>query len=102
MVTVGLYYEVRPGQEHVFEESVEQVMELLAKNPGHVSSHLYRDVKNPRSYAILSEWSSQSDFTAFVRSDIFHQVTRFGKAEVLEQRPRHKVYGAERELDGGS
>lgn len=99
MVTVGLYYEVRPGKEHVFEEAVDQVIDLLSKNSGHVKSFLYRDVKNPRSYAIISEWNSQTDFAHFIRSDIFHQVTEFGKAEVLEQRPRHKVYGAERELD---
>lgn len=100
MVTVGLYYEVRPGQEAVFEQTVDRVIELLAQNPGHVKSFLYRDVKNPRSYAIISEWSSQGDFTAFVHSDTFKQVTEFGKAEVLEQRPRHRVYGTERELTG--
>jgi heme-degrading monooxygenase HmoA len=98
VVTVGLYYQVRPGQEKVFEDTVDQVIELLSKNSGHVKSFLYRDVKDPRSYAIISEWNSQKDFTEFVRSDIFKQVTDFGKAELLEQRPRHKVYGAEREL----
>ena len=98
MVTVGLYYEVRPGKEQVFEESVDNVINLLSQNSGHVKSFLYRDVKNPRSYAIISEWKSQSDFTDFIRSDVFKQVTDFGKAEVLEQRPRHKVYGADRDL----
>lgn len=100
MVTVGLYYEVRPGKEQVFEDSVDRVIELLANNSGHVKSFLYRDVKNPRSYAIISEWNSPGDFTSFVRSDTFRQVTDFGKAEVLEQRPRHRVYGTERELGG--
>lgn len=100
MVTVGLYYQVLPGQEKVFEDTVDQVMDLLSKNEGHVKSFLYRDVKDPRSYAIISEWSSQADFTNFVRSDVFHTVTEFGKAEVLESRPRHKVYGTERELSG--
>ncbi len=98
MVTVGLYYLVRPGQETVFENQVEEVIALLAQNRGHVHSSLYRDVKNPRAYAIISEWNSQSDFTNFIRSDVFHQVTAFGKEHVLEQRPRHKVYGAEREV----
>jgi len=98
MVTVGLYYEVRPGKEQVFEESVDRVIDVLSKNPGHVKSFLYRDVKNPRSYAIISEWTLQKDFADFIHSDIFKQVTDFGKAEILEQRPRHKVYGTEREL----
>ncbi len=98
MVTVGLYYQVRPGMEKIFEATVDRVIELLLQNSGHVASHLYRDVKNPRSYAILSEWNSYRDFTDFVKSDIFRRVTDFGKAQVLEQRPRHKVYGSEREL----
>lgn len=101
MVTVGLYYEVRPGQEQVFEDSVDAVINLLSQNSGHVKSFLYRDVKNPRSYAIISEWKSQSAFTDFIRSDAFKEVTDFGKAEVLEQRPRHKVYGTDRDLDAG-
>ncbi len=99
MVTVGLYYNVRAGQEQVFEDTVDGVMNLLAQNTGHVASHLYRDVKNPRSYAIISEWSSNQAFTEFVRSEIFKRVTEFGKTEVLEKRPHHKVYGTERELN---
>jgi heme-degrading monooxygenase HmoA len=98
MVTVGLYYQVRPGQEQVFEGTVDQVVDVLSTQPGHVKSFLYRDVKNPRSYAIISEWDSQRDFTDFVKSDVFRQVTDFGKAQVLEQRPRHKVYGTDRDL----
>jgi heme-degrading monooxygenase HmoA len=99
VITIGLYYEVRPGKESVFERSVDQVMELLAADPGHVKSWLYRQVKHPRSYAILSEWKSQRDFAAFVQSRAFHEITAFGRAEVLEQSPRHKVYGIERDLD---
>lgn len=73
-------------------------MDLLSQNAGHVKSFLYRDVKNPRSYAIISEWKSRADFTRFLQSDMFKQVTSFGKDQILEQRPRHKIYGAESEL----
>jgi heme-degrading monooxygenase HmoA len=97
VVTVGLYYQVRPGKEDVFERTVDEVLELLEKNPGHIKSLLYRNVKDARSYAIISEWKSQSEFTNFVRSDLFKQVTDLGKAELLEQRPQHKVYSAERD-----
>jgi heme-degrading monooxygenase HmoA len=98
MVTVGLYYEVVPGKEAAFEEKVEQVMGVLGGNPGHLKSFLYRRVHEPNSYAIISEWSSQAEFTNFVRSEIFRQVTDWGKAEVLQGRPNHKVYGHERDL----
>jgi heme-degrading monooxygenase HmoA len=95
VVTVGLYYQVRPGKEQVFQDTVNEVIELLAQNPGHVQSLLYRAVKDPRSYAIISEWSSQKAFTDFIKSDTFRQVTEFGASELLEQRPRHKVYGGD-------
>ena len=98
VVTVGMYYEVRPGKEQVFEDTVDDVINLLSQNAGHGRSFLYRDVKNPRSYAIISEWNSRDDFTRFIHSDVFKQVTSFGKDQVWEQRPRHKVYGAESDL----
>lgn len=98
MVTVGMYYEVRPDKVQVFEDTVDDVIKLLSQNEGHAKSILYRDVKNPRSYAIISEWNSRDDFTRFIHSDVFKQVTSFGKDQVLEQRPRHKVYGVESEL----
>ncbi len=99
MVTVGLYYEVRPGKEKLFEAAVDQVIDLLGQNAGPVKSFLYRDVKNPHSYAIISEWNSRQAFTGFIKSETFKQVTTFGKDQLLEQNPRHKVYGTERDLD---
>jgi len=98
VVTIGLYYQVRPGKEQVFEQTADRVMELLAANPGHLKSFLYRDVKNPLSYAILSEWNSSGAFGAFLNSEAFKQIAEFGRSQVLQERPRHRVYGAEREL----
>jgi heme-degrading monooxygenase HmoA len=60
--------------------------------PGHVESQLYEDVGNTGSYLIQSQWKSQEDFNAFLRSDAFKQVTSWGRAEILRSRPRHKVY----------
>ncbi len=98
MITVGMYYEVKPGKEGEFEEKFEAVTNVLESQSGHVQSFLYQQVKKANSYAILSEWDSQDDFTSFIQSDIFKQVTDWGKAEILEVRPRHKVYGRERDL----
>lgn len=98
MITVGMYYEVIPGKESLFEEKFEAVMGVLEGQAGHVQSFLYNQVKRSNSYAILSEWETQDAFTAFIRSDIFKQVTDWGKAEILEERPRHKVYGRERDF----
>lgn len=98
MITVGMYYEVRAGKEQDFEEKFEAVMGVLDGHPGHTHSFLYHQVKKPSSYAILSEWDSKDAFTDFIQSDIFKQVTDWGKAEILKDRPRHKVYGRESDL----
>lgn len=93
MITVGLYYDVKPGKEKIFEEKFEAVLEVLASQSGHKVSHLYHQVKLPHSYAILSEWENQEDFVSFIRSDLFKQVTNWGLDGILEKRPSHKVYG---------
>ena len=98
MITVGLYYDVKPGKEKIFEEKFEEVLTVLDSQSGHKASFLYHQVKRPSSYAILSEWDQQEDFLSFIKSDIFRQVTDWGREEILESRPSHKVYGRERDL----
>ena len=98
MVTVGMYYDVVSGKESVFESKFEEVVRVMDGQPGHVRSRLYRAVQQPRSYAIISEWASDDAFTTFIRSETFREVTSWGKAGILEGRPRHKVYGREGEI----
>jgi heme-degrading monooxygenase HmoA len=98
MITVGLYYDVTPGNEKLFEEKFEEVLNALEGQPGHKVSYLYQQVKRPHSYAILSEWEQQKDFTSFIKSDLFRQVTNWGLDGILENRPSHKVYGQNRDL----
>ena len=99
MITVGMYYEVIPGKESEFEEKFEAVAGALDGSPGHTQSLLYQQVKNHSSYTILSEWDSEDAFKAFIQSDAFKGVTDWGKAEILQGRPRHKIYGREKDLD---
>ena len=89
MITVGMYYEVIEGKESDFEEKFEAVANALDGSPGHVQSLLYQQVKKPNSYTIFSEWDSR---------DAFKDVTDWGKAEILQERPRHKVYGHEGDI----
>ncbi|MFC1492092.1 antibiotic biosynthesis monooxygenase family protein, partial [Nitrospinota bacterium] len=95
MITVGMYYEVLSGKESEFEEKFEAVAGALEGSSGHVQSLLYHQVNKPNSYAILSEWDSEDAFKAFIQSQAFKDVTNWGKAEILEGRPRHKIYGRE-------
>lgn len=99
MITVGMYYEVIPGKETEFEEKFEAVAVALEGQPGHVQSLLYHQVKKHSSYTILSEWDTQDAFTVFIKSDGFKAVTDWGKAEILQGRPRHKIYGRESDMD---
>ena len=92
MITVGMNYQVIEGKQADFEDKFSAVMGALAEAEGHTDSHLYKDVADGCSYLIVSEWSDQDAFTAFIRSDAFKAVTNWGKEEILSDRPKHKVY----------
>jgi heme-degrading monooxygenase HmoA len=87
-----MHYDVKPGKEEEFEKGFLGVLDLLKTLPGHVESHMYEDVASVGSYVILSEWKSQEDFAAFMRSDAFKNAVAWGKAEILRGRPKHRVY----------
>ena len=99
MITVGMYYEVVPGRERDFEEKFDEVLGVMRDQEGHTKSLLFRQVGKENSYAILSEWNSQDAFTAFIGSDLFRQVTDWGKSGILAGRPRHDVYSRTSALD---
>ena len=92
MVTVGMYYDVLAGEGPAFQAKFEAVVEALRGAPGHTSSFLYRRVDDPDSYAIISEWSDADAFHAFIRSPGFREVVAWGRANVLRNPPRHKIY----------
>lgn len=92
MLTIGMYYDVLPDKAKLFEEKFFEVLKLMQGLKGHKQSFLYHRVDDPNSYAIIAEWDSQEDFTAFIRSDAFRQVTTWGREQVLRGPPRHKVY----------
>ena len=95
MVTIGMNYEVLAGKETIFEEKVQAVLDSFTADSGHSHTRLFRDVVDPQSYLIHSEWQTRDAFMAFIRSDAFRDVTSWGKEEILADRPRHKIYGDE-------
>jgi heme-degrading monooxygenase HmoA len=92
-------YQVLPGREKEFEAVFVKVHEIMRSMNGHVKTHLYRDVSDPLSYVIFSEWSSKPAFEAFTSSTQFRNVTNWGKEQILAARPQHKIYG---DLDSAS
>ena len=92
MITVGMNYKVRSGKEGVFEKAFLEVLQVLKKGKGNKESFLYQEVKEKNSYLIISEWNYEEAFRNFIRSEAFRNVTDWGKEEILEKRPSHKVY----------
>jgi len=101
MVTVGMYYDVIPEQAALFRVKFKEVLTVLDTSPGHTRSFLYQRVDDPDSYAIFSEWQDKDAFLAFIRSDIFRQVTTWGREKVLRGAPRHTIYPRSEELGRG-
>ena len=93
MVTIGMNYFVLEGKEEVFEAACDRVIETMQGVDGHDESHLYRRVDNGRPvYLIVSRWSGEGEFQAFVRSDAFKKVTNWGKENILAGPPSHTTY----------
>lgn len=93
MVTIGMNYHVRPGKERVFEDACKSVMDVLRGAEGHDESKLYRCVDGEDGeYLIVSRWSSEDAFRAFIASDRFKKVTSWGAENILAGPPRHTTY----------
>jgi len=95
MITVGMNYKVVPGKDEQFTSVFSKVLEIMSRMDGHKETHLYRDVYAEHDYLIVSEWTSEEAFNAFINSDQFRNVANWGKANVLRGRPTHEVYGRE-------
>lgn len=95
MVTIGMNYYVRAGKEKVFEDACRKVVETLQAAEGHDESKIYRSIESgDPEYLIVSRWSSEDAFQAFIRSDQFRKVTTWGAENILTGPPRHTTYGA--------
>jgi heme-degrading monooxygenase HmoA len=101
MVTVGMYYDVIAGKDALFRAKFQEVLARLETIPGHKRSFLYQRVDDPGSYAILSEWESRQAFLDFIGSDVFRQVTSWGREQVLRRAPQHTIYPSAEELGHG-
>ena len=57
---------------------------------GHDESELFRRCGDGGPvYLILSRWSSEDAFNAFIASDAFKKVTDWGEKNILSARPQH-------------
>ena len=93
MITVGMDYKIIPGKDEEFVSVFSKVLEIIKDMPGHGETHLYRDVYSEHDYLVVSEWSDEDAFKAFIASDRFKNVTDWGTENVLRDRPKHEIYG---------
>ena len=101
MITVGMDYKVIPGKDEEFVSVFDKVLQIMNDMKGHGESHLYRDVFSEHEYIIISQWSDESAFDAFIASDRFKNVTTWGKENVLAARPKHEIYGDDKPVSNG-
>jgi len=92
MVTIGMNYRVLPGKEQTFESAFRKVIHAMKGIAGHTNSKMYRDIDDPMTYVILSEWSDKGAFDAFIGSETFRNVANWGKEQILAGRPSHTYY----------
>lgn len=93
MVTIGMNYSVLEGKEQIFEDACARVIAAMNGLDGHSESRLFKEVgAGQRHYLIVSTWSSEDAFRAFIASDAFKKVTNWGAQNILAGRPSHTVY----------
>lgn len=102
MVTIGMNYNVLPGKEETFESAFKKVVKAMGGIEGHSKTHMFRDITDPQHYLIISEWSSKPAFDAFIASDTFRNVAKWGKEKILSGRPTHEVYGGDASAEAGA
>ena len=101
MVTIGMNYNVLPGKEEIFENAFRKVVKAMGGMDGHSETHMFRDIDDAKHYLIVSLWSSEPAFDAFIASNTFKSVTNWGKEQILSGRPKHEVYGGKASADPG-
>jgi quinol monooxygenase YgiN len=76
----------REGEEKAVEEALREVMGPSREEPGCLSFHLYRSVRDPRLFYIHSRWL---DAEAFQKHAVFPHTERFlKKVDALLDVPR--------------
>ena len=94
MVTIGMDYRVLDGKQNAFISMFNRVVEIMTSATGHQESKLYQDVNDSCQFLIVSEWTDEDQFRAFIDSATFARVANWGKEQILAGRPRHRVYGS--------
>ncbi len=68
MVRATLQMRVKEGREDDFERAWREIAKEVQRGPGNLRQALLRDVDDPRSFVVTSDWESREAFTQFEQS----------------------------------
>lgn len=66
---IMLEMDIVPELAVEFEKVWSEVGESVAADPGNLGQWLLRDAEQPHLYYVISDWSSEEEFTRFEHSD---------------------------------
>jgi quinol monooxygenase YgiN len=89
-------FEPQPGKEAAFREELQRVMEASRQEAGCVDFEVFESVREPRTFAIHSEWADEAAFD--LHAELPHTV-RFLRA--AEELLTHSVQGLRARRIGG-
>ncbi|WP_250291273.1 antibiotic biosynthesis monooxygenase family protein [Frankia sp. CiP1_Cm_nod1] len=75
MIRAELRMRVRPGCEDAFERAWREAAEEIAQVAGNLGQALIRDLTDPRTYVITSDWADRQRLEAFGGSDYRERLT---------------------------
>ena len=78
-------FEPLPGKEDAFREAMQQVMEPSRKEAGCIGIRAFESLREPRVFAIHSEWTDEAAFELHAR--LPHTVEFLKAAEKLLSHP---------------
>ena len=76
----------REGADSLVEEALREVMEPSREEPGCLSFHLFRSMRDPRLFYIYSRWVDEAAFQK--HADLPHTVRFLKKVDALVDQPR--------------
>ncbi|TMW64209.1 hypothetical protein Poli38472_012831 [Pythium oligandrum] len=88
------------GFEPTVQRLMENVQNVVRKQPGLLSLETLSDVNDHHKYVVLSEWRSQKDYDAWVNSKDFKECTSKinevldvpGKRTTIFKRPHEDIF----------
>jgi quinol monooxygenase YgiN len=78
-------FHARAGEEAALAQALEEVLGPTRQEPGCLSIHVFRSIRDPRLFYIHSRWTGEDAFNH--HATLPHTVRFIGRAETLLDQP---------------